>query len=707
MTPLQLAAARGQLHIVTMLLEAGAEVDDRDNSHEKPDFPWTALASSCLLAHAQMLTQLLRFGADPRLRCNGMMPSEMLGLGLPPALRSSEELERMGTVLRIALSRSRAEAVQFAVRLEQVVVQQGFREEEAALDALVTAAAVAEYGRVAMYLDAKSQVVLDCFRPVKAAPARRAALWSRRSSAETECTSYEKAGCLLPQMPEGELAGDERSVAALSTVDSLVKAGRHSEKLAFHVAIDQSLAACTTLLEALQTAGVATGKLCEQVTGVTDAAGSTAANRTTATAIGAGTTGITGATSALRDMFEALHSSSRSNSSSSSSSSSLVADRYNTRAAGNSYSYTEQCPLCGEAHLNPAAAHTSQCWSSDSDRSPFRMYSVEDSSTPQQQQPQQHAHVAAAVGSVANAVRVSESSSAYTTAGRSYAMGAQAQLHSAVGSATAAAAATISGASRDAAPYYTAVSKAARAALPPRSVWLQQWEQYRARGADDRSARSSNSSDDEPVISSGVQAAEKWRSPTRLSTPDCSPVSRFRCGFRDLSDTSFDSDDKLLRSPTWTNEWCDSVERRFGDCANDAPVAAEQRFAAGAVSSLPDTLSDTASPTSPLEKPPYLELLIPDTLQQQPDGTDVAAQIRAKLQWLLQRTGSDSATASACTDSGNGQRELQLHVPAISDAISLLREHIDQVPQCFKTAVESAQAERDAVQQQYCRSSAA
>eukprot|EP00953_Heterococcus_sp_UTEX-ZZ885_P019833 11075-Heterococcus_DN1.PRE.3 len=46
-----------------MLLVAGAEVDNRNDS-DNPDCPWTTLASSCLQAHAGMMTQLLQLGAD-------------------------------------------------------------------------------------------------------------------------------------------------------------------------------------------------------------------------------------------------------------------------------------------------------------------------------------------------------------------------------------------------------------------------------------------------------------------------------------------------------------------------------------------------------------------------------------------------------------------------------------------------------------------
>eukprot|EP00953_Heterococcus_sp_UTEX-ZZ885_P027790 14872-Heterococcus_DN1.PRE.2 len=84
----------------------------------------------------------------------------------------------MTCVLSTALSRGRAEAVQFAVRLEQVVVQQKLRQEEAASDAQVTAAAaaaVAKCARAALHFSAKPQIVLDCFKPDTATPANMVA----------------------------------------------------------------------------------------------------------------------------------------------------------------------------------------------------------------------------------------------------------------------------------------------------------------------------------------------------------------------------------------------------------------------------------------------------------------------------------------------------------------------------------------------------
>jgi hypothetical protein len=123
----------------------------------------------------------------------------------------------MTCVLSTALPRGRAEAVQFAVRLEQVVVQQKLRQEEAASDAQVTAAAaVAKCARAALHFNAKPQIVLDCFKPDTATPANMVAFWSRRRSAETKCV-YEGAGCLLSQVLADEPADEERSVAELST----------------------------------------------------------------------------------------------------------------------------------------------------------------------------------------------------------------------------------------------------------------------------------------------------------------------------------------------------------------------------------------------------------------------------------------------------------------------------------------------------------
>jgi hypothetical protein len=678
-----------------MLLEAGAEVDDCDDS-DNPDFPWTALASSCLLAHAQLMTQLLRYGADPSLRCNGMLPSELLGLGLPPAQRKSEELERMTCVLSTALSRGRAEAVQFAVRLEQVVVQQKFRQEEAASDALVTAAAVAKYGRAALHFSAKPPIVLDCFKPAVATPAYILESWSRRSSAETKCVSYEGAGCLLSQVLADEPADDERFVVDLSAIARPADAGGDSEQLALNVAVGRSLVAPTTLLEAPQTPSGPTGK---RVIGAAAIASSTA---TATTGIRGGTPAVTGAYSAPDELFKLPHG--YSSSSYCSSSSSSIAD-------GNSYCCLEQCPLCGEKHLDSSAAHTSQCWSSDLD--PFEMYSDDDSGAQQQQQSQQHTHANSAIGSVAKAVRANASSSTNASIGHIYAMRAQ-HHHSAVGTtaAAAAAAATTAGAATaaattatcasggTAAPYYTADSKLAGKALLPRTVLLQQWQQYVAIADDSVDG----SCDDKPMISCGVQPTTRLRGFRRPGTPHCrSGRVHLYDGFNSLSDTNSDHDDQLLRLPTRANEWPVSVERQPGNCVDVPLVAAEQRCAVGMVLQLSGALTDTSSVTSQLEEPPCAELLIPDTLQQLPqDSTDVTVQIRDKLQWLLECIGSDSA-AAVCTDTVSEQctRELQQQVSTMSSAIRHLKQQIQQAPQYMRTAVAFAQAERDAVVQQH------
>jgi Zinc finger, C3HC4 type (RING finger)/Ankyrin repeat len=174
MTPLQLAAARGCFRIVMMLLRAGAPVDARDNTHES-DFPWTALASSCLLAHAGMMTQLLQYGADPCLRCNGMLPVQLSGLGLPPEQRECNEIERMRGLLTTAVRKRCAEAAKFAVRPDALYEEQ--------------VVAIAAAAAVTAHPDDRPQLSMDCFKPVEKVT-EYSVLCSRRSSAETECGSY-------------------------------------------------------------------------------------------------------------------------------------------------------------------------------------------------------------------------------------------------------------------------------------------------------------------------------------------------------------------------------------------------------------------------------------------------------------------------------------------------------------------------------------
>jgi hypothetical protein len=203
MAPLQLAAARGCFRIVMMLLRAGAAVDARDNSHES-DFPWTALASSCLLAHAGMMTQLLQYGADPLLRCNGMLPTQLLGLGLPPEQREREEIERMRDLLLTAVRKRCAEAAKFSMQPEALLEQE--------------AAAAAFASATAAHPDDRPQLSIDCFKPVEKAPDRLVLLCSRRSSsAETQCDSYGEANDKLRQVEQEELAMEHQLVSSSSS----------------------------------------------------------------------------------------------------------------------------------------------------------------------------------------------------------------------------------------------------------------------------------------------------------------------------------------------------------------------------------------------------------------------------------------------------------------------------------------------------------
>jgi hypothetical protein len=122
------------------------------------------------------------------------------------------------------------------------------------------------------------------------------------------------------------------------------------------VAVGRSLVAPTALLEAPQTASVCT------VDQLMSAVGSTCSTTATiATAADGGTNANTGAYSALCLVRAAQGSGSGD------SISNLVYDMYNAIASDNSSTCLEQCPLCGEPHLNSAAAQISQCWSSEGD----------------------------------------------------------------------------------------------------------------------------------------------------------------------------------------------------------------------------------------------------------------------------------------------------------------------------------------------------
>jgi Zinc finger, C3HC4 type (RING finger) len=215
MTPLQLVAARGCFRIVMMLLRAGAPVDARDNTHES-DFPWTALASSCLLAHAGMMTQLLQYGADPCLRCNGMLPIQLLGLGLPPEQRQRDEFERMRGLLTTAVRKRCAEAAKFAVRPDALYEEQ--------VVAITAAAAAA----VAAHPDDRPQLSMDCFKPVEKGT-EYSALCSRRSRAETECDSYGEVDDNLLREVSQEECANEQQQQSLSASSSSCTSDSESE----------------------------------------------------------------------------------------------------------------------------------------------------------------------------------------------------------------------------------------------------------------------------------------------------------------------------------------------------------------------------------------------------------------------------------------------------------------------------------------------
>ena len=83
MTPLQLAAARGDYSVVKLLLDTGAEVDGKSKSLSE-NRHWTALTYSCLGGHHRVSKLLLERGAHPE---GGALPGpglddEVLPTGL-------------------------------------------------------------------------------------------------------------------------------------------------------------------------------------------------------------------------------------------------------------------------------------------------------------------------------------------------------------------------------------------------------------------------------------------------------------------------------------------------------------------------------------------------------------------------------------------------------------------------------------------------